>query len=290
MGLQKLSDYELIEKAIDYFKSKANAHFNLDEIAKAINLTPVQFQELFKSWANTTPVQFFSNIQLKKNNENQFEHQGNLFENVLKSKDTKTNYPPNSLFYIEEMKMRKMNNDEDVMLIDYNFYEGPFGKMLLANSGKGICYAVFVTDEIKSVLSLNNFFPNAKFKQQTNELQENAFLLFEDEKREIKPIILHAKGTPFQLEVWHELIKIPIGQLSNYGEIAKRIGRPKAARAVGTAIGQNPIGFFIPCHRVIQSSGKIGGYMWGNTRKTALIGWELLQSKHIIKSQETTTN
>jgi AraC family transcriptional regulator of adaptative response/methylated-DNA-[protein]-cysteine methyltransferase len=82
------------------------------------------------------------------------------------------------------------------------------------------------------------------------------------------------KGTDFQLKVWETLLKIPMGRLSTYHNIAEQIGSPKASRAVGTAIGSNPVAFLIPCHRVIQSSGKIGGYMWGNTRKTAIIGWE----------------
>ena len=90
-------------------------------------------------------------------------------------------------------------------------------------------------------------------------------------------IKLYLKGTPFQLKVWETLLKVPVGKLTTYGAIAERIGQPSASRAVGTAIGSNPIAFLIPCHRVIQSSGVLGGYRWGTTRKTAIIGWENAQ-------------
>jgi AraC family transcriptional regulator of adaptative response/methylated-DNA-[protein]-cysteine methyltransferase len=99
-------------------------------------------------------------------------------------------------------------------------------------------------------------------------------MIFANDWSEVSKIKLHLKGTDFQLKVWDALLKIPKGQLSSYGNIAHEIQNPKAARAVGTAIGSNPVAFLIPCHRVIQSSGEIGGYRWGNTRKTAIIGWE----------------
>jgi AraC family transcriptional regulator of adaptative response/methylated-DNA-[protein]-cysteine methyltransferase len=117
-------------------------------------------------------------------------------------------------------------------------------------------------------------FPKASFIQQTDDIQQNALQIYTQDWSKIDKIKLHLKGTDFQLKVWEALLKIPTGDLATYGNIARLIRKPKASRAVGTAIGSNPVAYLIPCHRVIQSTGIFGGYMWGTTRKTAIIGWE----------------
>ena len=121
---------------------------------------------------------------------------------------------------------------------------------------------------------LKTKFPNAEYKQKVDLIQQNALYIFTHDWSKLSSVKLHLKGTDFQLKVWETLLKIPMGQLSTYGDIAQNINHPKASRAVGTAIGSNPVAFLIPCHRVIQSTGAIGGYMWGTTRKSAIIGWE----------------
>ena len=105
-------------------------------------------------------------------------------------------------------------------------------------------------------------------------IQQNALYIFTHDWNKLNQVKLHLKGTDFQLKVWETLLKIPMGKLSTYGNIAEQIQSPKASRAVGSAIGDNPVAFLIPCHRVIQSTGTFGGYHWGSTRKTAMIGWE----------------
>lgn len=132
----------------------------------------------------------------------------------------------------------------------------------------------FAEDEITGFIALKDKFPNAQFSKKLDLSQQNALFIFQNDWSKLSEIKLHLKGTDFQLKVWETLLKIPMGQLSTYGSIANQIQKPNASRAVGTAIGSNPVAFLIPCHRVIQSSGTFGGYMWGNTRKTAIIGWE----------------
>jgi len=132
----------------------------------------------------------------------------------------------------------------------------------------------FAEDETIGFQDLKNKFPNAAFSIKLDIAQQNALFIFQNDWSKLSQIKLHLKGTDFQLKVWETLLKIPMGQLSTYGSIANQIEKPNASRAVGTAIGSNPVAFLIPCHRVIQSSGIFGGYMWGNTRKTAIIGWE----------------
>jgi len=132
----------------------------------------------------------------------------------------------------------------------------------------------FINNEKKALMDLKSRFANASYKQVVDKLQQDALFLFQNDWSKLNQIKLHLNATPFQLKVWDALLKIPQGRLTTYGAIAKAIATPKASRAVGTAIGSNPVAFLIPCHRVIQASGNIGGYAWGNTRKTAMIGWE----------------
>ena len=135
----------------------------------------------------------------------------------------------------------------------------------------------FEENEPQALTTLKQRFPYAIYHHGTDEFQQGALLIFQKDWQQLDSVKLHLHGTAFQLKVWDSLLKIPKGRLASYGEIATAIGNPKASRAVGTAIGSNPVAFLIPCHRVIQASGNLGGYMWGTTRKSAIIGWEASQ-------------
>jgi AraC family transcriptional regulator of adaptative response/methylated-DNA-[protein]-cysteine methyltransferase len=137
----------------------------------------------------------------------------------------------------------------------------------------------FYESESKALNVLKSSFPNATFRQQIDPLQQSVITYFESSFQSSAPTKLHIMGTDFQLKVWEALLKIPQGTLASYGTLAAAIHKPSASRAVGTAIGSNPIAYLIPCHRVIQASGALGGYMWGPNRKTALIGWEMAQNQ-----------
>ena len=172
------------------------------------------------------------------------------------------------------MTPAEYKNGGSHLTINYSFADSPFGHLLVASTPKGICYMAFCEDEVVALSTLHSQFPNASFHQQRDALQQNALLIFQSDWSQLQQIKLHLKGSSFQLKVWETLLKIPVGRLSTYGVIAQRIASPAASRAVGTAIGSNPVAYIIPCHRVIQASGNFGGYMWGRTRKTAIIGWE----------------
>ena len=139
----------------------------------------------------------------------------------------------------------------------------------------------FSEEQNDAFIDLENRFPKATFIEQTDNIQQNALLIYSQDWSKINQVKLHLKGTDFQLKVWETLLKIPMGNLATYGKIAEKIQKPKASRAVGTAIGNNPIAFLIPCHRVIQATGSLGGYMWGTTRKTAIIGWEASKTESV---------
>ncbi|HTN18784.1 MAG TPA: methylated-DNA--[protein]-cysteine S-methyltransferase, partial [Chitinophagaceae bacterium] len=158
------------------------------------------------------------------------------------------------------------------LTISYHFADSPFGLLLLANTEKGICYMAFAEEQEQALANLKAHFPKAQLLNRPHSMQEQALAFFTQPGSD--QLRLHLRGTAFQLKVWEALLKIPMGSLCTYGDIAQEIDQPNAARAVGTAIGSNPIAFIIPCHRVIRSSGVFGGYMWGPERKSALIGWE----------------
>ena len=172
------------------------------------------------------------------------------------------------------------NGGEDLR-INYSFAESPFGNILVASTPKGICHLAFADDEAKALKVLQNMFPKATYRQMVDMTQQNVLYIFTHDWSQLSQIKLHLKGTAFQLKVWEALLKIPMGRLATYGGIASQIQHPNASRAVGAAIGDNPVAFLIPCHRVIQSSGVIGQYHWGAVRKTAMIGWEAAQSGHL---------
>src|SRR6185437_4432499 len=176
--------------------------------------------------------------------------------------------------HIDGMMFGESNAGGERLLINYSYAASPFGIILVALTSKGIYYMAFADDEMKAFKTLQNNFPNAAYKQMVDLVQQNALYIFTHDWTKLNKIKLHLKGTPFQIKVWETLLKIPIGQLSTYGNIAKSIDNPKASRAVGSAIGDNPVAFLIPCHRVIKSTGEFGQYHWGATRKSAMIGWE----------------
>jgi len=175
---------------------------------------------------------------------------------------------------IEGMTPGEFKNGGENLAINYCFAESPFGKLIVASTAKGVCHMFFEDDERQALAGLTARFPGAQYHQVVDKFQQDALFIFQNDWKQLDQIKLHLKGTEFQLKVWEALLTIPMGQLTSYGHLAQRINRPKASRAVGTAIGSNPVAFLIPCHRVIQGSGKLGGYMWGTTRKSAMIGWE----------------
>ena len=180
---------------------------------------------------------------------------------------------------IEGMTPGEYKNGGKNLHINYSLAESPFGEMLVASTQKGVCHMSFINNYQNDLDLLKSKFPNATYQQKVDKIQQDALFIFQTDWNKLNEIKLHIKGTAFQLKVWETLLKIPQGSLSTYGVIAKNINKPGASRAVGTAIGNNPIAYLIPCHRVIQGSGNFGGYRWNAIRKKAMIGYELAQTQ-----------
>lgn len=175
---------------------------------------------------------------------------------------------------IQKMTVEEIKNGGSNLSITYSFAESRFGKVLIASTSKGVCHASFFDDKSEAIVDLKSRFPNAKYSEAEYKTNREALEFFNLDANKIQSIKLHISGTPFQFEVWEALLTIPIGHLSTYGAIANLIAKPGASRAVGSAIGKNPVAFLIPCHRVVQATGQIGGYMWGADRKYAIIAEE----------------
>ncbi len=267
-------NYKRIAEAIEYIKLNFKDQPNLDEVANKVHLSPFHFQRLFSEWAGTSPKKFLQYTTVEYAKTLLKENQATLFETAHEIGLSGTGRLHDLFISIEGMTPADYKNGGRNLAINYSFAESPFGNILVASTPKGICYMAFADDESVAFLTMQNQFPNAYFKQMVDLIQQNALYIFTHDWSKLNQIKLHLKGTDFQLKVWQTLLKIPFGQLTTYGAIANKIENPNASRAVGTAIGSNPVAFLIPCHRVIQSSGIFGGYMWGNTRKTVIIGWE----------------
>lgn len=268
-----ITDYERIEKAIGYLKENFKEQPDLDDVAKQIHLSPFHFQRMFKDWAGVSPKKFLQFISV--------EYAKELLKQNLSLADVsfETGLSGTSRLHdlfigIEGMTPGEFRNGGEALKINYSFAETPFGDIIIASTAKGICQLAFVKDEKNGIENLQYFFPNASLFQKTDMIQQDALRFFSGDWNDLQKVKLHLKGTPFQLKVWQSLLRIPFGNMSTYGSIADDINSRGASRAVGTAIGSNPVAFLIPCHRVIKSTGIIGDYHWGSTRKTAILGWE----------------
>ena len=279
MKEQEYINYHRIAEAIDFIKQNFKDQPNLDEVAKKVNLSPFHLQRLFTDWVGVSPKKFLQYTSIQYAKEVLKGKEVTLFDAAHETGLSGTSRLHDLFIKIEGMTPGTYKNGGEKLAINYSYAESPFGDILVASTAKGICYMAFTEKEQKAFADLQQNFPNASFQQKVDLIQQNALYIFTHDWSKINQIKLHLKGTDFQLKVWEALLKIPMGQLSTYGSIATEIQNPKASRAVGTAIGNNPVAFLIPCHRVIRSNGETGGYMWGSTRKTAIIGWEAAKAE-----------
>jgi len=267
-----MTDYERIQKAIEFIHANFKEQPDLDAVAKEVFLSPFHFQRLFKEWAGVSPKKFLQYISLQ-HAKKLLEHH-TVLDTAYETGLSGSGRLHDLFINIEGMTPGEYKNGGEQLQINYSFAETPFGNIIVATTSKGICHLAFADDEKDALQQLKMQFPNASFKQVVDTIQQNALFIFTQDWKDLSKIKLHLKGTTFQIKVWEALLKIPMGDVSTYSSIANQIKNPNASRAVGTAIGDNPVAFLIPCHRVIRSTGEFGQYHWGSTRKAAMLGWE----------------
>ena len=280
--MMKDFDYYRIEKAIKYIEANYKTQPSLDEIARHVCLSPFHFQRLFKDWAGISPKKFIQFLTLEyakillANSQSVFEasYQAGL-SGPSRLHDLFVN--------IEAVTPGEFRARGEGLKIWYGFHDSPFGSYMLAVTERGICALHFAaaTEKQQYLGLLRRQWPNAVIEENpvvTGTYHGHLFDMGGQTGR--RKITLFLKGTNFQLKVWRALLQIPSGCLASYDMVAKSIGKPTASRAVGSAIGANPVGFIIPCHRVINKIGAIGQYRWGSSRKKAIIGWEAAHLQH----------
>ncbi len=275
-----MHDFQRIEQAIRFIRENFKEQPDLDEVAQEVHLSPFHFQRLFKEWAGVSPKKFlqFTSIEYAKR---LLQEQHSLATVSFETGLSGTGRLHDLFIQIEGMTPGEYKQGGKNLHIFYSHAETIFGDVLIASTDKGICHISFIGKGTESPESeIINRFPASTVEQKTDLHQQQGLKIFRGDWSDLDSIKLHLKGTPFQIKVWNALLNIPSGSLRSYMTIAHKIGDAKASRAVGTAIGSNPIAFLIPCHRVITSSGNLGGYHWGIDRKSAIIGWEAAQLTH----------
>lgn len=271
---QDLLNYKRIAAAIEFVQEHFQEQPSLAVIAEHVHLSADHFQRLFQEWAGTSPKKFLQYTSIQYAKKILSDKNASLSETTFQT-GLSSNSRLHDLFVnIEAMSPAEYKNGGRNLEITVAKYPSLFGNLVVASTPKGICYLAFDDDNGLAIEQLYLQYPLANFRKETSELHYQALSFFQKDWKDPKKVQLHLRGTGFQLKVWEALLKIPASRLSSYQQIAMHIEHSKSARAVGNAIGANPIAFIIPCHRVIQTSGLLGGYRWGSIRKKALIAWE----------------
>ncbi|WP_119080511.1 methylated-DNA--[protein]-cysteine S-methyltransferase [Chitinophaga alhagiae] len=275
METQQELDYRRIAEAIGFFRENFKAQPKLEEVAEHVHLSPFHFQRMFQQWAGVTPKQFLQYLSVEHAKEILKTTGASLFDTAFETGLSGTGRLYDLFVKIEGMTPGEYKNGGASLQINYSFADTPFGTVIVASTGKGICHMAFADEgEGPALAQLKRMFPNAGYHQRVDMIQQNALFVFSQDWSRLEEIRLHLKGTDFQIKVWETLLKIPPGGLTTYADLARKAGHEGAFRAAGTAVGNNPVAFLIPCHRVIKASGEIGEYHWGGVRKNAIIGWE----------------
>ena len=274
-------DYERIARAIEYLGRRADDQPDLADLARQAHLSEHHFQRLFTRWAGVSPKRFLQYLTV--------EHAKARLEASRSVLDVAGEVGLSSpgrlhdLFVgLEAMSPGEYKAGGAGLEIRYGIHETRFGPALVAVTGRGICGLHFLRDKSDGVSLLREDWPRAALREDaaaTAPVAQRAFAPLHGGANQ--PLALLVKGTNFQVRVWRALLALPEGAVTTYGQLARRIGEPRSARAVGGAVGANPIAWLIPCHRVIRESGELSHYRWGNTRKAALLAWEAARSSRV---------
>ncbi|HDX8368835.1 TPA: methylated-DNA--[protein]-cysteine S-methyltransferase [Aeromonas dhakensis] len=270
-----MSDYARIADAIRFIASQVARQPTLDEIAAHVHLSPFHFQRLFSRWAGVTPKRYLQVLTLER-------AKALLQESrpLLEVADT-LGLSSGSRLYDHFVQLEAVTPGEYKqrgagLVIDHGVHDTPFGQAFVALTSRGVCNFSFLDDQAPQapLAALAQSWPEAELREAPSRTRGIIHTMFDGSKTPDRPISLHVSGTNFQISVWRALLQIPPAKVVSYAQVASAVGNPKAARAVGLAVGANPVALMIPCHRVIQQNGKLGGYHWGETRKQAIHAWE----------------
>lgn len=270
--------YPIISRAIEHITSSINEQPKLEEIANYVGMSPYYFQRLFSEWVGISPKAYQQYLTLGFSKELLRKRHSVLDVSLM------SGLSGGSRLHDLFIKWEAMTPGEYVkkgegLIIRWSWFNSPFGKLLALATDRGLCGLGFsgVNDEEEVLQDYKNRWPNAVYIEDKSKLEGSINSLISNEGS----INIHLLGAPFQIKVWEALLNIPSGYVTTYSDVANAINNKNAVRAVGTAIGNNPIGWLIPCHRVLRKNGDLGGYHWGLDRKIALIARESAQFESI---------
>jgi len=272
-------NYARIAEAIQYLEENFQRQPELDEVAEKVHLSPFHFQRLFTEWAGISPKRFvqFLTIDFLKE---KIQESKNLAEAAETAGLSSQSRVYDLFTTLEAMTPQEYKQNGSGLRIEYGFHETPFGQALVGVTERGICWLSFIAvdQEGRSELErMKQHWHNSLFHENSELTGVLANQIFNPLNRAKPGDKLHVlvKGTNFQIKVWEALLRLPLGSVTTYQQIAGQINSPKALQAVGSAVGSNHIAYLIPCHRVIRKDGILGEYRWGSTRKKSMIGWEM---------------
>ena len=270
------ADYGRIEKAIKFIEGNVSSQPRLKDIAAHIGLSEYHFQRLFSQWVGISPKRFLQFLT-KEHAKQLLENATNLLDVTYEAGLTSPGRLHDLFVTCEAVTPGEFKTRGEGLTITCGFHPSPFGECLLATTERGICGLYFVKggDRDQVFAELKNSWKHAELIEDPEAVRPLVLQIF-NPKIADKSVPLHLilNGTNFQIKVWEALIKIPFGAVVSYEDVAVRVGLPKATRAVGTAVGKNPISYVIPCHRVIRKNAEFGNYAGGPVRKKAILGWE----------------
>lgn len=276
MGMQ--SDYQRIAAAIRFLDEQAAEHPRLSDVAAEVGLSEFHFQRLFQRWAGISPKRFLQYAASGRAIE-LLRRRASTLDASLEAGLSGPGRLHDLTLQVIAMTPGEIQNQGAGLEIEYAFFETRFGTALMASTPRGLCHLSFTEHKREALKDLAASWPAARLVEKEQSLQKQFDLIFSERGR--GRLSLCVRGTNFQVRVWEALLKIPEGRLTTYGELAREIGAPQASRAVGSAVGDNPIAYLIPCHRVIRSTGAFGQYRWGEERKRAMIAYESLRKDSV---------
>jgi AraC family transcriptional regulator of adaptative response/methylated-DNA-[protein]-cysteine methyltransferase len=273
--LRELSrDYRRIAAAIEYLDDQLPEQPDLQSVARHVHLSQAHLQRVFSRWAGVSPKRFLQYLTLDYTKDLLRNRESVLAASAAAGLSSVSRIHD---LYVscEGVSPNQYGRGGVGLAIDYGFHATPFGECLAAATDRGLCCLRFVgSDRSAALAELRKDWPRAQLRKHDRRSGELVERIFARPWQADKPLCLNVKGTNFQIQVWQALLKIPGGGVLSYSDLAARLGRAGASRAVAGAVARNPIHYLIPCHRVIRNTGAFGGYHAGVTRKRVLLGWE----------------
>jgi len=282
-------DYQRIASALEYLEAHAREQPSLAAIAEHVNLSEFHFQRLFRRWAGISPKRFLQYLTLA-HTQDILKETPSLLDASLEAGLSGPGRLHELFVSVLGMTPAEARDEGSSLTITWGIAPSPFGPVMLAATRRGLCNLEFLSSADSDVAHTDvdvvedthsriaSLWPGAVLVHDDSAVAKTASRIFDGLKTSGSGIVLHVRGTNFQIRVWEALLSVPSGHVLSYEGLARHLGMQGGARAVASAVAKNPVGYLIPCHRVIKASGVIGEYRWGGIRKQALIGWENAQN------------